>query len=260
MLKTGQTINFKDSCINVKYSEGEVSSYDKVNSCFGKNCYVLKIFCVDSEVFNATEIPCSEGCEEGACLKNLACNDSDEGLNYYTKGETYGQTITPQRRYFSWLSDYCKGSVLREYYCEENLDGENKRSFSWKEYTCPNGCEEGACVQTTQQGKCIPDCNDKECGADECGSSCGSCQENQICKNYKCEDICKGCLFEEKCLPFGYRINKSYCSESKDLISQSDNKAICENNFECQSNLCINNQCVSSRLITRIIRWFKNLF
>ena len=36
--------------------------------------------------------------------------------------------------------------------------------------------------------------------------------------------------------------------------------SICDNNFECESNVCVSGECVSNTLIRKIINWFKRVF
>lgn len=71
---------------------------------------------------------------------------------------------------------------------------------------------------------------------------------------------CQGCLLEDNCYPFNYRKNRNYCSIDKEFVSQLGTKELCENNFECSSNLCIDNECISQKLFRKIINWFRKLF
>jgi hypothetical protein len=73
--------------------------------------------------------------------------------------------------------------------------------------------------------------------------------------------ICQGCSLDNKCYPYGFRIDKTYCdATSTNFINQSMPNSVCNNNFECDSNLCINNKCVSGSLWDKIMRWFSRLF
>jgi len=63
-----------------------------------------------------------------------------------------------------------------------------------------------------------------------------------------------------KCKTLGLRETGRYCSGDNSWNNQKGNQDACENNFECSSNLCIDNQCVDSGLFSRIIRWFQKLF
>ncbi len=38
------------------------------------------------------------------------------------------------------------------------------------------------------------------------------------------------------------------------------NKGVCDNNFECKSNVCISDECVEEDLLRKILNWFKKLF
>ena len=69
-----------------------------------------------------------------------------------------------------------------------------------------------------------------------------------------------GCVYENKCIPFGMRIDNSYCDIDQTLKPQKEKNSFCNNNFECKSNLCIDNQCVKSGIFRSIINWFKKLF
>ena len=58
----------------------------------------------------------------------------------------------------------------------------------------------------------------------------------------------------------GFRVNQTYCSVDGSFISQKATDSSCDNNFECQSNLCINSKCISGSLLDKILSWFKNIF
>ena len=72
--------------------------------------------------------------------------------------------------------------------------------------------------------------------------------------------ICAGCVEQNKCFPIGYRTDEEYCSGDETFASQKESDASCNNNFECSTNLCIDNECVSSGFWQKILRFFKNLF
>jgi len=81
----------------------------------------------------------------------------------------------------------------------------------------------------------------------------------------KCEEesilICKdSCPLDGKCYPFGYRKGSKYCSDEGAFKDQLKEDETCENNFECESNVCVSGKCISSSLIQKIIDWFKKLF
>ncbi|MFH1376171.1 MAG: hypothetical protein ABIH25_00900, partial [Candidatus Woesearchaeota archaeon] len=52
----------------------------------------------------------------------------------------------------------------------------------------------------------------------------------------------------------------NYCSDENDLlVTQLGDDGICENNFECKTNLCINGNCVSDKLWNKFLVWFKKI-
>ncbi|MFW6233470.1 MAG: hypothetical protein ACOC3Z_02300, partial [Nanoarchaeota archaeon] len=73
--------------------------------------------------------------------------------------------------------------------------------------------------------------------------------------------ICKdSCRLDGKCYPFGYRIADKFCSNTGSFINQLNEGNYCENNFECSSNLCIDNNCIEQKLLQKVINLFKRLF
>jgi len=74
------------------------------------------------------------------------------------------------------------------------------------------------------------------------------------------EECNNGCFSNERCYPLGYRKAGDYCGESNKFVSQINGENSCENNFECGSNLCVNNQCINEGLFQKILDWFKKLF
>ena len=59
-----------------------------------------------------------------------------------------------------------------------------------------------------------------------------------LSEEFNSEGFCYGCLEEENCYPLGYRNEGEYCLDNK-FINQLDAGDVCENSFECSSNICI---------------------
>ncbi|NQU79699.1 hypothetical protein HQ545_08080 [Candidatus Woesearchaeota archaeon] len=73
--------------------------------------------------------------------------------------------------------------------------------------------------------------------------------------------ICKdSCPLEDKCYPFGYRKSGMFCLDEGMFVDQQVEDSTCDNNFECTSNVCVDQNCVSSNFIQKIISWFNRLF
>ncbi len=72
---------------------------------------------------------------------------------------------------------------------------------------------------------------------------------------------CDGCLdAKDNCIPISVRIGDLYCDIDKEFKDQLKENALCNNNYECSSNLCIDNQCIESGLFKKILNWFRRVF
>jgi len=68
---------------------------------------------------------------------------------------------------------------------------------------------------------------------------------------------CDGCLDGDKCISYGIRKVGRYCDLSGEFIHQKEKSQNCENNFECSSNICIDETCVSGGLWKMFLRWMR---
>ena len=96
------------------------------------------------ETVNSTVISLNESNDDyfvvSYCSQTQTCIDSDGGLDYYVKGNT---TFYTPEGYFDGLAiDTCRGVYnVAEFYCSpQGLDNYSTT------YTCPNGCQDGACM------------------------------------------------------------------------------------------------------------------
>ena len=80
------------------------------------------------------------------------CMDSDNGLNYYVKGDATGFEVDGETH--STFEDYCANSPT--YDTEYNLVEQYcKGDYVYADfYTCPNGCEDGACIDEVVEYTC----------------------------------------------------------------------------------------------------------
>ncbi len=182
---------------------------------------------------------CPNGCKEGVCVSSSEkppvepakkCIDSDGGKNYYIKGATKGHYMNE----FGYGYDSCIKSpdelkevesspYIGELYCRDDVN------IDYTIYTCPNGCKKGACIKSSGEG--------------------GNASEER----------CDGCLYKGKCLYWGIRVEGKYCSISTELAKQKSGEESCDNNFECESNVCVNSKCLSQGFIQRVINLLKRL-
>jgi hypothetical protein len=68
---------------------------------------------------------------------------------------------------------------------------------------------------------------------------------------------CTGCNKDDKCYPIGYRQSGEFCSHVDVFKVQLGSDSACDNNFECSSNVCVANKCVSPSMLENIFSWFK---
>lgn len=130
-----------------------------------------------------------------------------------------------------------------------------KSSETWQKYAkefCDGHCyEDGSKCGVNSfsvSNECYPDLDEIEESTEEPAEM----EASLICKN--------SCPLNEKCYPFGYRKDGKYCSDETNFVDYKASKSICENNFECKSNVCVNSECISEGLIKSILNWFKKLF
>jgi hypothetical protein len=103
-------------------------------------------------------LQCTYGCENGACAKTspYVCSDSDGGIYPNIKGTTTSNAPEP---YEQMQTDYCldKSSCQAHFgsdYCVNEASCHPDGLTGMGAYECPNGCNDGACIETTSVGYC----------------------------------------------------------------------------------------------------------
>jgi hypothetical protein len=75
------------------------------------------------------------------------CKDSDGGLNYYVKGDTFGRRFSTSTSPDTESDSCLSASILTEYTCGGGGFPLDVRVSN--QYVCPNGCSNGACLNET---------------------------------------------------------------------------------------------------------------
>ena len=145
------------------------------------------------------------------------------------------------------------GDFLAEYSCNNHQGADF--------YECPNGCEVGACVIPQTGTSCGTTGNPDECCKNQ-GYDFYQWGDNLGCvfaeEDVNCDS---GCILNNKCYDYGYRKNGQYCSDLTDeFVDRKGDDSFCDNDFECISNLCIDDQCVEAGFFKKIMNWFGRLF
>lgn len=108
---------------------------------------INEMICSNGMTYSGT-YSCPYGCNDGKCnsepSQSDVCTDSDGGLAYNIKGSVSYKGASSTDICFSDAFDKNDKSGLYEYYCDDGM---------WiDEYNCPNGCQDGACLDVAQPG------------------------------------------------------------------------------------------------------------
>ena len=223
-------------------SESGGTGIVSLDYCNEDGIVLIENYCNADSTIGKEKYVCPGGCVEGACAgleNNGGCVDSDGGVDYYVRGiVSYGEG--------SVTSDQCNNE-----YPDGGIEGYGSETLLEREcvgeevqtifYDCS---QRGYC----EYGKCVV------AGSNETSPYPGP-GEGTL-PGY----ACSGCEINDQCYTFGYRKEGQYCSDKEEFVSQSEDESVCENNFECDSNVCVSGECVSQGLIKNILNWFKKIF
>ena len=259
-------------------SSGLRTQTDRCSSTTG----IYEFFCQNNQIEVAT-LSCPTGffCSNGAC--NISGgNNGTNGTNgtgtprgENNTGQMYDEVITcvfretnqRQSCYIASETGYYGCTGLGS--CRVSV-GDYYGALTWKsscgeyQYTTTDGRDETITFQCNITGT--------EGGGNGSGSTNGSGdargatgteesgqanEEGKRVSSLTCES---GCPSGDTCYPIGYRKGGNYCTDAGEFVKQIPGESACENNFECSSNVCVSNQCISESFIQKILNWFRNLF
>jgi hypothetical protein len=157
-----------------------------------------------------------------------ACIDSDDG-DLELKGDAvkcYLSNSIPICIYVG--EDLCINDDLTEIGCgNEKIADVDATSFlqllDTTTITCDYGCGIGAC---------LPEDPDSDCS---------------------------GCMLEDNCYVIGAREGDDYCLATGDFVPQLADDETCENNYECESNVCLGDKCVSQSFLQSLLDLLRDL-
>ena len=137
-----------DWCRLRSYNETTGWQSDFVDTCEGVDCMVREFMCSSNGSIDYEEVSCPQGCSYGACLPVQDCFDSDDGINYFERGSIVSTSLG----LYLATEDFCLGSKVAEFYCDQNAN------IAQIGIPCPLGydCTLGECVQqNTYSNNCI---------------------------------------------------------------------------------------------------------
>ncbi|MBW2971132.1 hypothetical protein KY320_03155, partial [Candidatus Woesearchaeota archaeon] len=119
-----------------------------VDACNAEGLLVERYCGQDDVIMSEYGIVCEFGCEQGACLQQPSCSDSDGGIVFDVQGEcTLCTANNPVNNSVisggcGGVSDYCVDeNTVKECYC----DGNNLASVV---YQCSGMCLNGSCIES----------------------------------------------------------------------------------------------------------------
>jgi len=202
----GGNLNINPSSAYLLTESNVLVGVKRMDVCLEGN-KVVDYYCEGKKINSAiTECPKGYSCETneagaGYCSSSSGigsgegsfpkeCSETDNGISSFEKGRTNNGTND--------LSDYCsRDKTLVEYFCSEEDE-----SILQKEFSCPHGCDDGAC---REQG-CVHDGVFYDSG-----------------EQFKIAGV------------------KKYCHNDT-IQNQLDNGEVCVNDYECDSGKCCRSQ------------------
>ncbi len=86
--------------------------------------------------------------------------------------------------------------------------------------------------------------------------------EEEIVEVVYTEEECSGCESDDLCLQIGVRKEGLFCGFTQLMETQKATGEVCENNYECSSNECIDSVCTGEEpgFFGRVLNWFKGFY
>jgi hypothetical protein len=226
--------------------------------------YVLELYCANNTEVDYAVYKCPNGCNKGLCLSEPR---SSEVSIQFTKAPEENSIVSGSFEvsvhasskdpidqiniYFGHKSEgksvqFCNGVDD----CDYTLD---TTKFANGDYSIFANARNSVDLQWTSTEDIHIQIDNSNIPAQN--SSDNSNSEEAIVLN-----PCIGCKLNDKCYPINNRKGDKYCSIDKDWSNQKSVDEVCDNNFECQSNVCASGKCIDANLLQKIINWFKALF
>ncbi len=147
-----------------------------------------------------------------------------------------------------------------------NLFNNRQNCVAGQWMNCPNGqtCSAGQCIAfplATTPVKEESEETQQETGEESTTPTQPGEQTPATSVKGTPEVKCKGCVVEEQCVNIGLRYKGTYCAIQREFEVQRKIGELCENNFECTTNLCFTGKCSTVlNIVEQIIMLLRRLF
>jgi hypothetical protein len=171
---------------------------------------LLEATCSDKGEPVYEEVQCAFGCSDGKCIGEVTCTDTDDGLDYFVKGVT--ETCVGDTCVLAENESCSDEDTVWESYCGKD------KEVVWQKQLCSEGCVDGACN--------IPE--DRPEAA--------------------CEPITVTGPYIQPGIRVVHEGDLKFCDPfSLELVIVKPLTAECVNDYECESNICVEGECASIR-------------
>jgi hypothetical protein len=199
-----------------------------------------------------------------------------EGISAYFTGE-YDENDCP---IYKCLGTSCSPGIGEEFICPDGTSVPSCHCTENSEWVCVENpeqqCSEIVCPEGCVCNNNIITCPSATSGGGgggvavseastgiACPIGCICTEETIVCETTAESGCAVGCQLDSNCVLPGMRTSvdgKRYCDIDSQWKEQKDGDEACDNNFECETNLCIDGKCISQGLWQKILSWFKDLF
>ncbi|AJF62854.1 MAG: hypothetical protein QT11_C0001G0713 [archaeon GW2011_AR20] len=211
--------------------QGIFSETNKYQSCSGPNCYIVEFVCKSDAERDYSVIPCATGCASGACPTGSSYDYLNISIRL-NEGEV--KYLTMNKKVYSFQLDPFMGDKV-------GIEIDRRPSALL------------AVNDTYEFDDLILKVLDIGIG-----KYYGDTGEGNLVNEENGRVVF--IVTKKGCEPVGLRDGSQYCSPQKQWVSQKSPEDLCQNDFECSSNLCVSSKCVNPTLWEKIINWFNNLF
>jgi hypothetical protein len=281
--KEESSLDFSKTCLDTDFG---LNYFEKGSVIFSEEYYndfcieglenkLIEYFCSEDEP-SAFVYSCEFGCNEGKCTE-ITTSQDNSGSSSDELSEEELSSCSELGGIICSENQECSGVLIKEginlnlnEICCLGTCSDKENYFG----TNCNGCLfEGECYSygfVFNNYYCSPDGNrflrkkslGKLCSENfECMS--GFCEQGKCVESIEVEtkeECLFGCFYNERCYNVGSRVNGDYCSERLSFVSQVMDGKDCLDNYECISNICLENECISLNLFQKFVAWLKGSF